>query len=67
MKDTWKIINEILKAKKTSKTYPSNFRIENKEVTDPKQISNSFAEYFSNLGSNLSKIYQTQTLMLVNI
>lgn len=55
IKETWKILNEILKTQEKKKTYPKSFKIKDEQVSDQNQISNEFAEYFSNLGRNLSK------------
>ena len=52
--DTWKVINSLLKTKKDTKHYPKTFQINNNFESDPKQISDSFVSYFSNVGINLS-------------
>ena len=54
MKRQWSTINEILH-KQTKKTYVlDHFVIDGKQITDQKAISNTFNNYFVNIGPNLA-------------
>jgi hypothetical protein len=50
----WKILKGVINKKKSSKA-PSKFNINGKEVTDKKQISHSFNQFFVNIGKDLAK------------
>ena len=54
MKSTWANIKSILN-KKRKNTTQTTFLINGKKVTNPRQISNGFNAYFSNIGAQLAK------------
>ena len=54
MKDTWKILNEIVNRKKSSKKPPHSFTINNQNVSNPVEIANHICDYFTNIGPNLA-------------
>ena len=37
-----------------SVVFPSVFRVDSREISDPKEIANLFCKYFSNIGRNLA-------------
>ena len=53
-KNTWKILNEVINRKKESNKLPSDFFVNNRNVSNPREIANHFCEYFTNIGPNLS-------------
>ena len=55
LKKSWGILNEALNRNKEKKDLPSEFIYKNKTIIDAIEIANSFNEYFSNIGPNLSK------------
>ena len=54
LKKTWKTIDEALKKRYNTGKFPTEFIINNKSITDHKEIANQFNIFFSNIGSNLS-------------
>ena len=54
LKQSWKIINEVINEKKNSLN-SKEFLINNETVTDKKAIADSFNQYFINLASSLSE------------
>ena len=54
LKQSWKIINEVINKKKNSLN-SKEFLINNETVTDKKAIADSFNQYFINLASSLSE------------
>ena len=54
IKKTWSCINSILKGNK-NKHIPSQILINDKLITNSKNICDCFNSYFTNLGTNLSK------------
>ena len=54
LKKTWKTIDEALKKRCNTGKFPTEFIINNKSITDHKEIANQFNIFFSNIGSNLS-------------
>ena len=53
-KHTWKILKEVIKRKKESKKLPSDFIVNNRNISNPMEIADRFCEYFTNIGPNLS-------------
>jgi len=58
VKNTWKILNKILNKNSSKQNYPDSFKVDDKAISEPRQIANKFAQYFTNIGSNLSKKIQ---------
>ena len=54
LKQTWKILNEIINKRKTRSKMPSTFIHNNQEISDPFRIANKFYEYFTNVGPSLA-------------
>jgi hypothetical protein len=55
LKETWKLINEVINKSKRKTPLSPTFNYGNKILTDPLEIANSFCEYFTNVGPNLVK------------
>ena len=58
MRDTWKLINKVLKDTSGSNHKPNIAKIKHGDliIEDPKIITDKFNEYFVNIGPNLAKI-----------
>jgi len=53
-RNTWLTIKTIMNKTKSKKDFPKYFMINNVEISNPKQIADSFNEYFVNIGVNLA-------------
>ena len=53
VKQTWRLLNEILNRNHKKKMLAKKFKVDGKEVSDPNQIAELFCKYFSNVGPNL--------------
>ena len=53
-KQTWNILNKIIKRKQSTSKLPTNFFIDNTEVLDRNVIANHFCNFFTNIGSTLA-------------
>ena len=60
MKSTWRVLNEIMNRKTQKNRLPSTFKIDNREISNPKEIANRFCEYFTNIGPNLAILFKNQ-------
>lgn len=58
IKNTWKILNEIINKKNRKSKLPSTFKINNQETSNPTEIANKFCSYFSSIGPELAKSIQ---------
>ena len=56
IKETWKILNNCIQRGKKSKGYPEVFKDGETLISDCKQITNGFNNFFANIGPNLAKI-----------
>ena len=56
MRNTWKIINSIIRSK--SNTYSEKFVSNNSTITCPKEIATEFNRYFANIGPSLASTIQ---------
>ena len=54
LKETWKLINEVINKRKCRPPFPSSFRSDGSILTDPVEIANGFCNYFANVGPNLA-------------
>ena len=54
MKGTWKILNEIIRKKKSTTMYPETFTHKNKLFTSDLDIANGFNDFFVNVGPDLA-------------
>ena len=55
LKETWKLINEVINKSKRKTPLSPTFNYGNKILTDPVEIANGFCEYFTNVSPNLAK------------
>ena len=55
---TWKILKHLLNSEQNSKQYITEINVGKLVITDNKIMSNTFNEYFANVGINLSKNIQ---------
>ena len=61
MRATWRLLNEVLICKKLRPKPNLVFKVGDQEISDPKEIANRFCHYFSNIGPNLAKQFQSAT------
>ena len=54
IKKTWKTIDETLNRGKSRTQFPNEFTIDNKSITDHKEIADQFNIFFANIGAKLS-------------
>ena len=55
VKETWKILNEVINKRKNKPTYPEYFIKNNKRISKKEDIANGFNNFFTNVGPNLAK------------
>ena len=55
LKKTWQIMKDIINKNKSKKPPPEYFEINNKKVSDRKQIVEGFNQFYVNIGPNLCK------------
>lgn len=55
-KNTWKILNEVINKKKSTRKLPHEFK---QIISNPKAIADRFCDYFTNIGPNLAKTIPT--------
>ena len=62
LKQTWKILNEVINRRVAKSPYPASFTKNTMEISNPTDIANKFCDYFTNIGPNLaSKIPSTNS------
>lgn len=61
IKQTWELINDIVQRKNKEPVNITEFKENNKDVTDSKQIVNKFNNYFANVGSDLASKIKVDT------
>ena len=54
IKNTWKVLEEILNRNNRRRQLPSVFNHDSIEISDPKEITDQFCEYFTNIGPSLA-------------
>ena len=54
IKQTWKLINEVINKRNSKPKFHSKFQYRNKEISDPTEIANKFCSYFTSVGKNLA-------------
>jgi hypothetical protein len=54
LKETWKLINEVINTKSKKSSLPSSFKSNGTVITVPLEIANGFCKYFTNIGSSLA-------------
>ena len=67
IKNTWKIINEILSRHKTNKSFPKYFKDSDSIVIDKSEIVNKFDEYFTKISSCVAKILNIKAFVDIHI
>ena len=55
MRKTWRTINDTLNSKSNKSKFPTKFIVNNKTITDHKEIADQFNIFFSNIGSTISE------------
>ena len=55
IKKTWEIMRSIIKKKNDKTSISDTFKINDQESSNPNEITNGFCNYFTNIGSDLSK------------
>ena len=55
IKNTWKGIKSIIRINSCNKNQPSSLLVNNKLVSEPKHVAETFNEYFSTIASKLQK------------
>ena len=53
IKNTWKGIRNLINIKGKNKSQPKSLLVNNKIITEPKKVADTFNNYFSNIASNL--------------
>ena len=53
----WKGIWQLIILKHESKKHPSIITVKGTDVTNPKNVTNAFNNFFTNIGSSLSKTF----------
>ena len=60
LKETWKLLFEVINNCKRKPSLPSSFKSDSRVITDHLEIADTFCSYFTNIGPNLaSKIPST--------
>ena len=54
MKETWRLLNNLLNKNKAKDDYPTQFSDNNSKDNDFYTIANKFGTFFSNIGHNLA-------------
>ena len=55
VKETWKILNEVINKRENKPTYPEYFIKSNKRISQKEDIANGFNIFLTNVGLNLAK------------
>ena len=55
LKESWKVMKEIISKKPTFRKFPAELQIDEKTITDPQKIANTFNDFFAKIGPNLAK------------
>ena len=64
LKQTWKILNELINRRNVKAPYPANFSKNGVKIRNPADIAYDFCDYFTNIRSNLSSKISPQILRL---
>ena len=54
MKNTWKLLNEVMNRKMKERNFVSHFNYNDKEIYDKQEIANGFNNLFVNIGPELA-------------
>ena len=55
VKETWKLLNEVINKRENKPTYPEYFIKSNKRISQKEDIANGFNNFLTNVGPNLAK------------
>ena len=55
VKETWKILNEVINKRENKRTYREYFIKSNKRISQKEDIANGFNNFLTNVGPNLAK------------
>ena len=66
IKQTWKLVNEVISRKKKDTVSSTEFKKDNERITDKREIVNRFNEYFVNVGANLAKKITATNLSFIS-
>ena len=55
LRKVWQGIRQIINVKSKQSDIPTSITVNNKQITNPKDISNSFNNYYSNVAENILK------------
>ena len=62
IKETWKILNNLINRKSQKTKLSSIFKLDGREISNPLEIANHFCEYFSNIGPSLARTIPTSSI-----
>ncbi len=62
IKETWKILNNLINRKSQKTKLSSIFKLDGREISNPLEIGNHFCEYFSNIGPSLARTIPTSSI-----
>ena len=54
MKNTWKLLNEVMNRKMKQRNFISHFNYNDNEIYDKQEIANGFDDFFVNIGPELA-------------
>ena len=54
LKETWKLVNEVINKRKCRPPFPSSLRSDGSVITDPAEIVNGLCNYFTNVRPKLA-------------
>ena len=66
LKETWRLINEVINKDKKIYSPPSFLKSGDKIISDPLEIANGFCKYFTNIGPNLASKILTVNVSFQN-
>ena len=55
IKQTWKILNEVIHKSNSGKPFPRDFLVNGKLSSNPQEIVNGFNDYFTSIGQSISE------------
>ena len=66
IRHTWWTIKEIMSKKRNKKDFPNYVKLSDQHISDPMAIANHFNKFFANIGPELSKNLQSNSLKSVS-
>ena len=67
MKNTWRGIEQLITTKSKKSQTPNNITLDNKSLTNSKDIANAFNDYFATIGSTLANSIPNGDKCFLNI